>query len=279
MVDINLLVPNLVLHNLTPNEKKYLQEIFDRFGGYPNLEQLWTLMDEPWVELGCDPLNFDERVTAYYKHAVWMLNGLFIEQHKESLEHRRKFTQWVVDQKPQRIADFGGGFGGLARFIGQALPNLKVEVVDPYPHPAAIALAQNTPNVRFVPELSGEYDILIATDVFEHVPDPVGLTAETADHLRIGGQYLIANCFAPVILCHLPQLFHFNISWDMLMQAMGFKLGETVVYGRAYRRQGEINVSAALDIAACSRKLYPFISWLPRGKVRAGRMLLPFFCR
>ena len=97
------------------------------------------------------------------------------------------------------MADFGGGFGGLARFIGAALPQASVDVVEPHPHPATIALAADTPNVRFVPELSGDYDLLIATDVFEHVPNPIALAASTASHLRVGGSYLIANCFAPVI--------------------------------------------------------------------------------
>lgn len=142
------------------------------------------------------------------------------------------------------------------------------------PHHAA-----ETQNVRFVPELSGEYDILIATDVFEHVPDPIGLTAKTAVHLRIGGQYLIANCFAPVVLCHLPQLFHFNTSWDAVMQAMGLQPEERVVYGRSYRREGVINVAAARQKGECSRRIYPLISWLPRGKARVGQILLQILCR
>lgn len=279
MTDLEKLVPALVLQHLTTPEKEYLKKVFDRYGGYPDLEQIWSLMDEPWIELGCDPLNMDERVTAYYQHAVWLLNGLFVERHELSVENRQRFAQWIVAQAPQRVADFGGGFGGLARFIGEALPNAQVEVVDPHPHPAAIALAANTPNVRFVPELTGEYDILIATDVFEHVPDPIGLTAETAERLRVGGQYLIANCFAPVILCHLPQLFHFNASWDAVMQTMGLQPEERVVYGRSYRRKGGINMPAARAKGECSRKIYPLVSWLPRGKARAGQFLMQTFCR
>ena len=279
MMDWQTLVPSFVLQHTTPTEKRYLKEVFYRFGGYPDLEQVWSLMDEPWVELGCDPMNMDERVTAYYQHPVWLLNGLFIEQHTESIENRTKFAKWVMDQNPRRVADFGGGFGGLARITGEALPNAQVEVVDPHPHPAAIALAANTPNVRFVPELSSEYDILIATDVFEHVPDPIGLTAKTAEHLRVGGQYLIANCFAPVILCHLPQLFHFNASWDAVMQAMGLQPEEKVGYGRSYRRTGALNVPAGREKGECSRKIYPLVAWLPRGKVRAGQFLMQIFCR
>ena len=279
MIDVSQHVPSTVLQHLSTTEKKYLSEVFARFDGYPTLEQMWALMDEPWIELRCDPLNMDERVTTFYQHPVWMLNGLFVETHDQSVKNRQVFTDWVVSQQPSRVADFGGGFGGLARMIGAALPSAQVEVVDPHPHPAAIALAQNTPNVRFVSELTGQYDILIATDVFEHVPDPVGLTAETAEHLRIGGQYLIANCFAPVILCHLPQSFHFNTSWYAVMRAMGLKPGTAVGYGRAYERHGEFDVVAARNVAKCGQRIHSWIAWLPRGRTRAGRLLMALFCR
>lgn len=279
MSDLTQSVPHLVLQNLATHERDYLADVFMRFGGYPSLEKIWQLMDEQWINFKCDPLNMDRRVTDFYQHPVWILNGLFIEQHQQSLENRQVFAKWVADQQPARVADFGGGFGGLARLIGEMLPNTQVEVVDPHPHTAAIALAASTPNVRFVPKLTGEYDILIATDVFEHVPDPIGLAAETADHLRVGGQYLIANCFAPVILCHLPQLFHFSASWDAVMKKMGLEPGRIVGYGRAYRRHSEFDVPSARSVAACGQKIYKWTSQLPRGGDRVGRFLMHLFCK
>ena len=279
MTELERLLSPVMVEHLTVDERDYLSDIFRRFRGYPTLEQVWELMDEPWCALGCDPLQMDDRVRRFYEHPVWMLNGLFIEQHDVSLRNRQGFTAWVAQQKPQRVADFGGGFGGLARFIGQAIPSASVAVVEPHPHPAAIALAKETPNVRYVPELSGEYDVLIATDVFEHVPDPIGLAHETGAHLRVDGQYLIANCFQPVILCHLPQLFHFHYAWDHAMRVMGLEPGETVVYGRAYRRTGEFDVPAARRIGECARKLHPWIRRIPKGKTRIGRGLVRVFCR
>jgi hypothetical protein len=279
MTELERHVSPVVIEHLTVDERDYLSEIFRRFRGYPTLEQVWELMDEPWRALGCDPLQMDDRVRRFYEHPVWMLNGLFIEQHDVSLRNRQGFTAWVAQQNPQRVADFGGGFGGLARFIGQALPSASVEVVEPHPHPAAIALAQETPNVRYVPELSGEYDLLIATDVFEHVPDPIGLVHETGAHLRVDGQYLIANCFQPLILCHLPQLFHFHYAWDRAMGVMGLEPENAVVYGRVYRRTGEFDVPAARRIGECARRLHPWIERIPKGKARIGRGLVRAFCR
>jgi len=278
MTDLSTMVSSLVLQNLAPEEKEYLTNVFECFCGYPKLEEIWRLMDEQWVALGCDPNQLDERVTTFYRHPVWLLNGLFIEQHGQSLENRKIFTDWIVQQKPQRVADFGGGFGGLARMAGQARSGMQIEVVEPHPHPAAIALAADTPNVRFVPGLSGEYDLIIATDVFEHVPDPLALTAETATHLRIRGQFLIANCFQPVIRCHLPQLFHFHYAWDRALSAMGLTAGDKVQYGRAYVCDGNLDVAAARKVEECAKRFQPLIRHLPRGKKRIGSMMLRWLC-
>lgn len=231
-------------------------------------------MDEQWHDHGCDPLQMDGRVTAFYRDPVWLLNGLFIEQDPQSLAIRQAFTAWVMEQAPARVADFGGGFGGLARFIGTALPQASVEVVEPHPHPAAMALAADTPNVRFVSELTGDYDLLVATDVFEHVPDPIALAASTASHLRIGGRYLIANCFAPVIACHLPQLFHLSIGWDQAMRGMGLQPREKVKYGRAYGRTGDLDEEAAKRAEILARWVYPWVKSLPKGRTHAGRALM-----
>lgn len=277
MVELDRFVSPLVLDHLGDGESSYLLSILLRYRGYPSLQQLWQLMDEQWLAHGCDPLQMDERVSAFYRHPVWVLNGLFIEQDPQSLAHRRAFTEWVKLQAPIRVADFGGGFGGLARFIGAALPGAQVEVVEPHPHPAAIALAANTPNVRFVPELRGEYDLLIATDVFEHVPDPIALAASTACHLRLGGHYLIANCFAPVIACHLPQLFHLLIGWDQAMRAMGLQPQEKVQYGRAFERIGDLDEQSARRVDALAQRVYPWVKPVPKGRSRVGQALMSMF--
>lgn len=279
---IEQFVPPAVLACLGHDEFDYFSEVFRRFNGYPPLQQLWKLMDEPWSELGCDPMHLDERVTANYKHPVWFLNGLFVEQDSQSLANRQDFTALATEQVPSRVADFGGGFASLARFIGAALPQTSVELVEPHPHPAAIALAAGTSNVRFVPDLSDDYDLLIATDVFEHVSDPIEFVVSTASHLHIGGQFLIANCFAPVIACHLPQLFHVSIGWDKVMRAMGLHPLEKIQYGRAYRRTGDLDEIAARKAEALARLVYPLSQSIPRGRSRLGlafmRLMSSFSC-
>lgn len=248
---------------ISPADRVWLLNVFERFQGYPTLEQLWALMDAPWLDLECDSSIMDARIGAFYSHPVWLLNGLFIEQHDLSIENRQRFAEWVVNQNPKRVAEFGGGFGGLARKIGGAMPSVEIEVIEPHPHPIAIARAEKTANVRYHASLNEEYDVMIATDVFEHVPDPLQLVADTAEHLRAGGQYLIANCFYPVILCHLPQTFHFRYSWSAMMKAIGLKPVASVAYGQVFRREGEINLEAGRRLERISQSLWPYTQHLP----------------
>ncbi len=263
MTDLTPWIPADDLILITPNEQRWLDKTFERFGGYPSLEEIWALMDETWRDLHCDHEVMDARIGAFYAHPVWLLNGLFIEQHALSLDNRQRFTDWVAAQSPRRVADYGGGFGGLARMIGAACPTAVVEVIEPHPHPLAIQRARRSPNVRYRPALDGEYDILIATDVFEHVPDPLGLAWESAAALRPGGRYLIANCFQPMILCHLPQTFHFRHSWDRALLALGLEPAEPVVYGRAFIRRGALDLEAARHVEYRSRWLWTLTRYLP----------------
>ena len=249
---------------LADTDRCWLEATSRRFyGRYPNLEEIWQLMDEVWDDLRCDTESLDQRVTSFYQHPVWLLNGLFIEQHELSLENRRDFTAWVAAQNPRRVADYGGGFGTLGRMIGAACPRAAVDIIEPHPHPAAIERAAEAENVRYHAELTGEYDVLIATDVFEHVSDPLALVVATARHLRPGGRYLLANCFWPVIKCHLPQTFHFRHSWDAALAAMGLLPSERVCYGRAVDRQGDLVMKAARLVEKRSRWVFPWIDRLP----------------
>lgn len=251
---------------LTHAESSYLSAILKN-GKMPDLEGMWELMDAAWEECQCDQNVMDERIERFYRHPVWLLNGLFIEQHAESINHRKDFTEYVRDLNPARVADFGGGYGTLARMIGVASPDAEVHIVEPHPFETAVFLAEQTPNVRYVPWFQGEYDVLIATDVFEHVPDPLLLVEQTAKHLKEDGLYLIANCFHPVIRCHLPSTFHFRYSWEAAMMAMGLWPGEPVSYGRAYIKKGVVTAQSACHIEQRSRKIFHFLEKIP-GRVR-----------
>lgn len=127
-----------------------------------------------------------------------------------------------------------------------------------------------------MPDFDGEYDVVIATDVFEHVPDPLALVYETAKHLRFNGHYLMANCFQPVILCHLPSTFHFRCSWTAAMTAMGFTVGGLVGYGYPYQKTRPLLLQRSREIEASSKRWFPILEMLPRMlRSRLERYLFP----
>ena len=221
-------------------------------------------MDLAWEECGCNHSLGEKELMRFYSHPVWLLNGLFIEQHQESLGHRHSFTSFVAQLEPKRVADFGGGFGALARMLGTRCGQIKVEVIEPHPHPLAIELAKETANVRYVAELNGEYDVIMATDVFEHVRDPIALVEKTSQHLVLGGHYLMANCFLPVIRCHLPENYHWHWSWPLAMQQMNLQPGPVVAYGRIYQKVGPVAAAAARLVEQRSRKWCRRIENLPK---------------
>jgi trans-aconitate methyltransferase len=259
---LSILVPPALLKSLSRKEVNYLKKIFIRFNGLPDLNELWGLMDETWVELGCDPNKIDSRVKKFYKHPVWLVNGLFSDIDPQSVEFRKIFTRWIKTKAPKRVADFGGGFGTLASFIGKALPNTQIEIIDPHPNPA-VKKYRSFKNVKFAKRFTGKYDLIIATDVFEHLSDPIIDLKKTGKYLHGGGYYLIANCFEPVIMCHLPQHFHLKATWDYIMKAMGYEITEKVAYGCAYRLIAKSNEILARQISKRGKKIDLFIKSFP----------------
>lgn len=247
----------------------------------PSLQQIWAAMDFAWESIGIDNRNPDpDKLSEFYSHPVWLLNGLFIEQHEQSLRNRDAFATWVESVAPGRVADFGGGYGTLARAIAARCPQGRVEVVDPYPRPEALRQSAGYDNLAFADNLEGEYDLIIATDVFEHVTDPVGLAHEVGSHIPVGGRFLTANHFAPSIKCHLPSTFHFNLSWDRVMEKLGFEKEARVSYGTVYRRAAEVRelsaaLSAARKVERLSRRLHslPKFRGSGRGKKAFWHML------
>jgi hypothetical protein len=263
-------------------DKLWIEACLKRFNGYPNLEQLWKLVDEVWIEFGCDKDLSEANLSAFYSHPVWLLNGLFMEQDQASLNNRRCFVDYVVSHSPARVADIGGGFGALARMIGKACPNAQIEIIEPYPHPEAIRRAEEVTNVNYCPQLTGDYDLLIATDVFEHVPDPIALVQATAKHLKLNGTYLIANCFYPVVLCHLPETFHFRYSWNEILAALGLKPSRHVAYGQVFTKEvSEGSVERARLLEKRSQSMFRWLDSLPviRWKTQAASSIFSTFAK
>lgn len=262
---------------LSRQEIEYLNTVHDANGRAPTLSEVWSLMDEAWIACDLDETIDDAKLSDFYKHPVWLLNGLFIDQDSDSIANRDRICTALARFSPTRIADYGGGFGALATRLAQVLPNSKIDILEPYPHPLAKHWASAYPNIEYVEALEGEYNALVATDVFEHLSDPVQAVFDCSQSLSYGGLLLTANCFAPVIKCHLPQHFHLEFSWSKVMSAMGLNCLSDGPDFAIYQKTAEINLELARLEEYKSTRLYkyivPIVRFLPRGKKRTGRTI------
>ena len=80
------------------------------------------------MQIQLENINLD-----FYSHPVWLLNGLFIEQHSLSLQHRVAISDWVVEQGFDTVIDYGGGFGTIAKLIATKRPSCKIHIYEPHP--------------------------------------------------------------------------------------------------------------------------------------------------
>lgn len=212
----------------------------------PRLEEIWALMDLAWAVTKADPAA-PKSLDAFYSHPVWTLNGIFTETHEESIYNRKIFADYIAAAKPSRIADYGGGFGALARLLSKRLPAATIEVVEPYPSKLALSLCKEFPNIHFVDRLSGKYDVITALDVLEHVPAPLHLVHNFVQYTHSDSYLLLANCFYPVIKCHLPCTFYLRDWFDFLMKKMGLVPVESILYAKTYRIGGNIKTPDELS--------------------------------
>lgn len=213
--------------NLTKSERDEIEKLLKREdkGLQTDLEQMWYLMDLIWDDHNCDNeyLNWDN-IGKFYSHPVWLLNGLFIEQHKDSMDHRHAISNWIVENSFQNIVDYGGGFGTLARLIAEKDTSIRMNIYEPHPSEFGLKRASEFKNINIIGNLESNYDCLLSTDVLEHVPDPIKDFSNMVKSVKLNGYLVIANAFYPMIKCHLPQDFHLRYSFNQFAKMMGLEI-------------------------------------------------------
>lgn len=212
-------------YKLTEQERATIEAYLSRIGNKPSLEQIWQLMDEAWERASCSQSTYQaDQYGCFYADPVWLLNGIFIEQDPVSMGHRHSIANAAASLRPKRVLDFGGGFGTLARLIAGRLPNSEIAIYDPYPPLHGLQSRKAYPNIQYIDDLTKHiYDALVCTDVLEHVHDPLGQLARMVAAVQPGGHLFIANCFYPVILCHLPCTFHLRHFFSWCAEPLGLE--------------------------------------------------------
>lgn len=213
--------------NLTTLERTEIKKLLKRKNNNlkTGLEQMWYLMDLVWDDFKCDNKNCNwDNIGRFYSHPVWLLNGLFIEQDKVSMQHRNAISDWIIKKNFKNIVDYGGGFGTLARLIAAKDKNMTIDIYEPHPSDFGLRRIREFNNINIVDKLDFNYDCLICTDVLEHLPDPMETFYKMIDRVRLGGYLVIVNSFSPVIKCHLPQNFHLRYTFNYFAKNLGLEV-------------------------------------------------------
>lgn len=209
---------------LTHEERRKLDSLLLRLDYKVTLENRRALIDEAWCKYGCLQKFSDESYGKFYSDPIWLLTGIFTEQHPESCNHRKAIASAIKRLDPKIVVDYGGGFGALARRVAVNCPDATVWICEPHPFRLAIELSNSFSNLSYIDSLCEvNCDVLISTDVLEHLHDPLVALSEMVGALRLGGHIIIANCFYPVIKCHLPSTFHFRYSFDLFCDELGLE--------------------------------------------------------
>jgi 2-polyprenyl-6-hydroxyphenyl methylase/3-demethylubiquinone-9 3-methyltransferase len=232
----------------------------------PENPWVWEELDRVWDEFDLNnrlPLSA-QPINEFYTHPVWLMNGIFSAVDPVSLGHREAIAAWLSQHGTVRIADYGGGFGELALQIVRAVRNASVSIVEPYASSAASERIHEEPRISIVPDFDvDQYDAIIAQDVLEHVEDPISLAWRIASAVRHGGYAVFANCFYPLIKCHLPSGFHLRYTFRWVMTAMGLRYVGRVSgaqHAGVFERIGPVDLRRARRAERLSQFIGPVLN-------------------
>jgi len=197
----------------------------------PAVEWIWQEMDRVWDALALDNASAlsGQAIGDFYSHPVWVVNGVFSATDPDSVRHRDSIASCVGRLGVRRVADYGGGFGELAKKLSAVMPQAQIEIVEPYPSKLGMLRVEGMAGIKFVKSFDGQYDCVIAQDVLEHVEQPLALTEQMVQATRLGGHLIFANCFFPAIKCHLPTTFYLRHTFAWVVKGMGLKCVGRVV--------------------------------------------------
>lgn len=246
-------------YDLRPQERLKIQEMLSIVGNNLTLEALWMLMDMKWDQYQCNNKKYDpKKYSEFYQDTVWILNGLFIEEDSLSQKIRGRIASTVVNLRPKKILDWGGGLGSLARRIAELDHNILIEIYEPFPSYLAIQMCSPYENIKFTdfPAVN-QYDLIVCTDVLEHITDPLIVINQISKYLKKNAYVIFANCFYPVVKCHLPSTFYLRYAFSLVCQSKGLTLIEysKESYSYLYAKKGAIAPSAIQSLIVILGKL------------------------
>jgi len=267
--NVNLWDVDIPTDLLNQSEQEYLSS---QPTNLPTVEWVWVEMDRVWDKYGLNnkkPLD-GQPIAEFYSHPVWLMNGVFTSLDPVSSKHRDVISQFITENDFELIADYAGGFGELAIKIAEKSPNATVQIIEPYPSKFGLFRLKDKHNIEVIDSLgNNKYDAVIAQDVLEHVEDPIGLAITLTESVKDNGVILFANCFYPVIKCHLPKTFHLRHTFRFVMAAYGLKY-----QGRLVGAEHVLIFKKIRRVNAKNARLAERISQAVGGVINWGRDIL-----
>jgi len=190
----------------------------------PSMQWVWDEENRIWDLLGLNnkkPL-LEQDIGSYYSHPVWIMNGLFSEADPLSKRHHIEIIKFIDENNIKKIADYGGGSGVFAFFLVSQNSSIEVDIVEPYASEFFKEKMLPYTTANFVNDFTcNNYDAVITQSVLEHVENPIETAFKMASNVREGGLVIFADCYYPVIKCHLPSAFYLRHTFKFIMKKMG----------------------------------------------------------
>ena len=241
---IRLWGKELSVADLTSVQGEYLSRFTDQT--IPLVEWVWGEMDRVWNELQLDSRRSlkGQKIGEFYSHPIWILNGVFTATDPVSVQNRKAIAATLFRLGVVDIADYGGGFGELAKNIHAVNPDARIDIVEPFPSKFGANQVGNLDGIRFTKDFKGLFDCVVAQDVLEHIERPLELAVRMVNATKPDGFLIFANCFSPVIKCHLPSTFYLRHTFSYVAQALGLTfIGriDGADYALIFKHSGDID--------------------------------------
>jgi 2-polyprenyl-3-methyl-5-hydroxy-6-metoxy-1,4-benzoquinol methylase len=235
---------------ISDKDKKYLLNLPSVL---PSLQWVWDEIDRVWdsFELNNKKPLLEQDINSFYSHPVWIMNGLFSEADPISKNHRIDLAKFIDKNNMKKIADYGGGSGVFAEFLFIMNPLIVTDIIEPYPIEFFKKKILPYASINFVNNFTcNNYDAVISQSVLEHIENPIETAYEMASNVKEGGLVIFADCYYPVIKCHLPSTFYLRHTFKFIMKKMGLDfVGRipNVDHALIFRRKQYLNLNAALS--------------------------------
>jgi len=219
----------------------------------PNNQWVNDEIDRVWdsLKLNNKKSLLEQDIGSFYNHPVWIMNGLFSEADPLSKNHRINIAKFLNKNNVKKIADYGGGSGVFASTVASQNSSIHIDIVEPYALEFFKLKMINYTLINFVNDFAtNNYDAAISQDVLEHIEDPIETAFKIASSVKEGGLIIFADCYYPVIKCHLPSKFYLRHTFKFIMKKMGLTYVCRVPnaeHALVFKRKQNLNLDDALS--------------------------------